>query len=71
MTSQRSTSEAQALAVTDAFMSTFNAHDWKAHFGTFNFPHIRIAGGAVKVWNTLEQLANEYESHWDSWIEPC
>ena len=70
MTNPPSISEAQAIVVTDTFMTTFNAHDWKAHFGTFNFPHIRIAGGTVNVWNTPEQLANEYPGHWDGRIEP-
>jgi hypothetical protein len=69
MNSQSSPSVAKAFEVTDAFMATFNAHDWKAHFETLNFPHIRIASGAVQVWNTPEHL-KEYESHWTGRIEP-
>jgi hypothetical protein len=46
----------QALRVTDAFMSTFNAQDWSGHFDTYNFPHIRVAGTEVKVWNDRAEL---------------
>ena len=47
---------AAALRVTDAFLETFNAQDWPAHFDTYNFPHARIAGTEVKVWNTRDEL---------------
>ena len=69
MNSQSSPRIAKALAVADAFMATFNVRDWKAHFETLNFPHIRIASGAVQVWNTPEHL-QEYEAHWTGRIEP-
>ena len=45
-----------ALRTTDAFMATFNAQDWLAHFDTYNFPHIRLAGGEVKIWPDREAL---------------
>ncbi len=45
-----------ALRVTDAFMESFNAQDWSAHFDTYNFPHIRVAGCEVKIWNDRNEL---------------
>jgi hypothetical protein len=49
MNSQSSPCIAKALEVIDAFMATFNVRDWRAHFETLNFPHLRIASGAVQV----------------------
>jgi hypothetical protein len=70
--SDSATSVEHALRVTDAFMETFNAQDWQAHFDTYNFPHIRIAGRDVKVWNDCHELlaghaaygAGRLESGW-------
>jgi hypothetical protein len=56
MSDSPATSVEQALRVTDAFMETFNAQDWNAHFDTYNFPHIRIAGGEVKVWASRREM---------------
>jgi len=56
MTNATATSIEQALRVTDAFMETFNAQDWNGHFDTYNFPHIRVAGVEVKVWNDRAEL---------------
>jgi hypothetical protein len=50
------TSSEQALRVTDMFIETFNAQDWSAHFDTYNFPHIRVAGVEVKVWRDRAEL---------------
>lgn len=65
-------SEQAAMAVTDEFMRAFNARDMKAHFGTFNFPHVRIASGRVRVFQTRAELeanpeqygSREVESGW-------
>jgi len=46
----------QAMRVSDAFMASFNAQDWPAHFDTYNFPHVRIAGIDVKVWNSRAEI---------------
>jgi hypothetical protein len=40
---------APAFAVTDQFMTTFNARDIAAHEAPLHFPHVRIASGRVTV----------------------
>jgi hypothetical protein len=54
--SEQASSRDEVLRVTDAFMASFNAQDWPAHFDTYNFPHIRIAGTEVKVWNSRAEI---------------
>ncbi len=44
-----------ALAVTDEFLSTFNAGDPDAHAKTLSYPHVRLASGTVRVWSTLDE----------------
>lgn len=56
MSNATMTSSEHALRVTDAFMETFNAQDWNGHFDTYNFPHVRVAGVEVKVWNDRAEL---------------
>jgi len=50
------TAERRALETMDAFMEAFNAGDARRWAGTLNYPHVRIAGGAVRV----SQNAGEY-----------
>ena len=40
---------AAALAVTDAFMTAFNARDLPAFEATFNFPSVRLASNTLAV----------------------
>ena len=47
--------ENAAMGVLDDFMTAFNARDDEAMCGTFHFPHLRFASGAVR----------SYESHAD------
>ena len=63
-------SERAALQVTDEFMRAFNARDMKAHFATFNFPHVRIASGQVRVFATPEELAANPERYGRREVEP-
>ncbi len=42
--------EISAMQVMDDFMQAFNRRDMEAWATTLNFPHVRIAGGAVKVY---------------------
>jgi hypothetical protein len=58
-----SESERRALETTDAFMAGFNARDRRAHFDSFNFPHVRIASGQVRVWPTRADLDANPESY--------
>jgi hypothetical protein len=39
-----------ALAVLDRFMAALNAADEPALLATLHFPHYRLAGGKMRVW---------------------
>ena len=41
-----------AMAVTDAFLATFNAGDPAGHAATLAYPHVRLASGTVRIWET-------------------
>jgi hypothetical protein len=62
-------SEKQALEVIDAFMAAFNARDPAAFAATLNYPHVRVASGAVTVVNSPEEHARTYGARRDL-IEP-
>lgn len=62
-------SERAALRVTDEFMRAFNARDMKAHFGTFNFPHVRIASGQLRLWQTRAELEENPERYGSREVE--
>ncbi len=50
-----------ALESLDDYMAAFNARDPQAWAATLNYPHVRIASGAVRVWETEE----EYTAYMD------
>jgi hypothetical protein len=43
------------MAVTDAFLATFNASDAAGHAATLAYPHVRLASGTVRLWDTQEE----------------
>jgi hypothetical protein len=43
---------AAAFAVLDRFMAALNAGDEKALLATLHFPHYRLAGGGMQIWET-------------------
>ena len=45
------------MASLEDFMVAFNARDPKAWAATLNYPHVRIAGDAVRVWETEADYA--------------
>jgi hypothetical protein len=45
---------AAAVATTDAFLDSFNAMDPSAHAATLAYPHIRLASGRVRIWQTVD-----------------
>jgi hypothetical protein len=53
--------EAGALGVTDAFMRSFNAGDADGHARTLAYPHVRLASGAVRIWQSLEEAVPAME----------
>lgn len=46
---------AGAMAVTEAFLASFNAGDARAHAATLAYPHVRLASGQVRIWPSLEE----------------
>lgn len=51
---------AQAMAVLDAFMAALNGRNEAALNDTLNFPHVRIAGGKVAVFERRGDYTFEY-----------
>lgn len=47
----------EGCKVLDQFLDAFNARDPEAWAKTLKFPHVRLAGGQVQVWNTPEDYA--------------
>ena len=41
-------------------MTAFNARDSEAWAATLNYPHLRIASGELKVWQTEEEFAASF-----------
>jgi len=48
---------AQGCRTLDDFMTTFNSRDPQKWAATLNFPHVRLAGGQVVVWETPADYA--------------
>jgi len=45
----------------DDYMTAFNARDEVAWAATLNYPHVRMAGGEVKVWQTPEEYCEDFD----------
>ena len=58
--------ETAALKSLDDYMTAFNARDEDAWAATLNYPHVRIAGSEVKVWQT----PGEYTADFDFVLKP-
>lgn len=52
MSDQRTETQQECFAVLDEFMAALNAHDAAAMDATMHFPHVRVAGGQVKVYES-------------------
>jgi hypothetical protein len=50
-----------AMAVTDAFLATFNACDARAHAATLAYPHVRLASGRLRLWQDAAEAAPAME----------
>lgn len=48
---------AGAMAVTEAFLATFNDGEALGHALTLSYPHIRLASGRVRIWQTLAEAS--------------
>jgi hypothetical protein len=67
----RNSIQALCNAVLDEFMRSLNAHDAAGMDACMHFPHIRLAGGAVKVYqaageNPMDLFARLQEE--DGWL---
>ena len=52
---------AAAMKALDEYMAAFNSRDEKAWAATLNYPHVRMAGGEVKVWQTSEDYCADFD----------
>jgi hypothetical protein len=50
-----------AMAVTDAFLGTFNALDAAGHAATLAYPHVRLASGTVRIWESEDEATAAME----------
>ncbi len=57
----RSAAEAAALKSLDEYMAAFNSRDAKAWAQTLHYPHVRIASGQVRVWQTPEEYVRDFD----------
>ena len=54
--------EAGAIHVTDVFLATFNARDAAGHARTLAYPHVRLASGTVRIWETEDEAVPAMET---------
>jgi hypothetical protein len=50
-----------AIATTDAFLSTFNDGDARGHAETLAYPHVRLASGRVRIWESIDEAVPAME----------
>ena len=50
-----------AMAATDAFLDRFNAGDAVGHAATLAYPHVRLASGRVRVWESADEAVAALE----------
>ncbi|HEX2463851.1 MAG TPA: hypothetical protein VHR17_04435 [Thermoanaerobaculia bacterium] len=58
---KRSVAADAAVAAVKAYMNSFNSRDDEAWADTLNYPHLRMAGGAVKSWPTRQAYVDEFD----------
>jgi hypothetical protein len=46
---------AASLHTMDIFIQTFNDGDARGHCSTFAYPHVRLASGQVRVWDSIDE----------------
>lgn len=52
---RRAENEAAARAAVEAYFEALNSLDHEAWAATLNYPHVRVAGGTVEMWETAEE----------------
>lgn len=58
---ERQRSEEAALRAVDDFLRAFNSRDAETWAATLNYPHVRLAGGDVRVWESAEEYAAGFD----------
>jgi hypothetical protein len=54
---------AAAMDTADEFLATFNALDAPGHAATLAYPHVRLASGTVRIWETIEDATAQMETN--------
>ena len=54
------------LAVLDRFMMALNAGDEPALLATLHFPHYRLAGGGIRVWDRPGSYIGDFRARADA-----
>ncbi len=54
--------EAAARAVLDAHIAALNARDETAIAQTLHFPHVRLSGATLKIWETPETYFSDFRA---------
>ena len=50
---------AAAFAIADEFLRTFNELDAAGHAATLAYPHVRLASGTVRIWQTIDEATEQ------------
>lgn len=58
---QFNTAEEAALDTVNAYMAAFNDRDVEAFAATLNYPHVRLADGAVTVWESEQERVDTFD----------
>jgi hypothetical protein len=59
-----------AIAVVDAHMAALNSRDPVGLAKTLHFPHYRLAGGKLKVWETPDSYFDDFLARaGDGWVK--
>jgi hypothetical protein len=51
-----------ALGVLDRHMAALNTRDAPALAGTLHFPHYRLSGGGMRIWETPERYFDDFRA---------
>ncbi|HEV3106378.1 MAG TPA: hypothetical protein VGZ01_11875 [Trinickia sp.] len=77
MSDERTEIDAACREVLDRFMEALNAHDATAMDACMHFPHVRFAGGTIKVYDAagsnpmdlFQKLSDEDDWLYSTWRE--
>ena len=58
---ERETNASAAVAVINRYLEAFNARDEEAMVATFQFPHVRVGGGGVRVSNSAAEYMDSFD----------